>query len=149
MGKCRCWHKPSRVQGGSPCKILARERAGDATVRLALEVYGYRARKYLGAYSAVLGEVDALVFSGGVGENAVEVRERICAGLERLGIALDAEKNSGAAGGEREIGQTGMPVRVLVIPTDEELQIARETLAVARARRPNHPAAVQNNRGEG
>ncbi|HLF95541.1 MAG TPA: acetate kinase [Methylococcaceae bacterium] len=114
-------------------EILAREQAGDDRARLAMDMYCYRARKYIGAYSAVLGEVDALVFSGGVGANAAMVRARICTGLERLGIALDAEQNRTACGEAQEIGQAGRPVGVLVIPTDEELQIARETLAVAFA----------------
>ena len=114
-------------------EILAREEAGDERAKLALDVYAYRVRKYVGAYSAVLGGVDALVFTGGVGENAARVRALACAGLERLGIALDESANAAASGELCEIGRAGAPVRVFVVRTDEELQIAREALAVVRA----------------
>jgi len=116
-------------------EILAREAAGDAAARLALEVYCYRLRKYLGAYWAVLGRVDAVVFTGGVGENAPRVRELACAGLERMGVALDAERNRSGSGDLFEIGARGLATRALVVRTDEELQIAREALAAARRRR--------------
>jgi len=112
-------------------EILAREAAGDEAARLALEVYCYRLRKYLGAYCAVLGRVDAVVFTGGVGENAPRVRELACAGLERMGLALDAERNQSASGDLFEIGARGLATRALVVRTDEELQIAREALAAA------------------
>ena len=115
-------------------EILAREAAGDETARLALEIYAYRLRKYLGAYAAVLGRVDAVVFTGGVGENAARVRELACAGLEPLGVGLDAQRNRSASGELCEIGRAGLPVRVLVVRTNEELQIAREALAAARVR---------------
>jgi acetate kinase len=82
----------------------------------------------------VLGRLDAVVFTGGVGENAPRVREMACAGLERLGFALDAERNRSAAGEVCEIGRSGLAARVLVVRTDEELQIAREALAAARVR---------------
>jgi len=117
---------------GDVRELLAREAAGDERATLALELYAYRIRKYVGAYSAVLGAVDALVFTGGVGENAPRVRALACAGLERLGIALDERANAAAAGERSEIGRAGMPVRVLVVRTDEELQIAREALAAVR-----------------
>jgi len=117
-------------------EILAREEAGDARACLALEVYVHRLRKYVGAYCAVLARVDGLVFTGGVGENAARVRSLACANLERLGIALDEERNGAATGALREIGRPGMPVRVLVVPTDEEVQIAREALGAILAPRP-------------
>ena len=110
-------------------ELLARERAGDERARLALELYCYRIRKYLGAYSAVLGRVDAVVFTGGIGENAARVRSLACTGLELLGIAVDERANVAAAGEVAEIGSPGTPVRALVVRTNEELQIARETLA--------------------
>jgi acetate kinase len=112
--------------------LLAREQAGDERARLALELYGYRIRKYVGAYCAVLGRVDAIVFTGGIGENAARVRTIACAGIELLGIALDEPTNATASGEVAEIGRGGMPVRVLVVRTNEELQIAREALAVLR-----------------
>ena len=110
-------------------ELLAREDAGDARARLALELYCYRIRKYLGAYSAVLGRVDAVVFTGGIGENSARVRSLACTGLELLGIAVDERANGAAAGEVAEIGSPGTPVRALVVRTNEELQIARETLA--------------------
>jgi acetate kinase len=114
---------------GDMRELLVREAAGDERARLALEVYAYRIRKYLGAYSAVLGRVDAIAFTGGVGENAARVRSLACAGLEALGIALDERANAAAAGEAAEIGRVGLPVRAWVVRTNEELQIARETLA--------------------
>ncbi|MCL6555878.1 MAG: acetate kinase [Burkholderiales bacterium] len=107
-------------------EILARAADGDAAARLALEVYTYRIRKYIGAYLAVLGRVDALVFTAGVGENAPRVRSLACAGLEGLGIALDEAANTAPLGEVAEIQQAGQPVRVLVIRTNEELHIARQ-----------------------
>ena len=114
-------------------EILKRRAAGDKLAALAVEIYTYRIKKYIGAYYAVLGEVDALVFTAGVGENAPEIREQACAGLQRLGIALDPEKNAGASGSPREIQSAQSTVKVLVIPTNEELEIARQTLEVLQA----------------
>ncbi len=115
-------------------EILARDAAGDEMAGLALEIYVYRLRKYLGAYAAVLGRLDAVVFTGGVGENASRIRELACAGLERLGFALDAERNQSASGEVTDIGRSGLAARVLVVRTNEELQIARDALATARVR---------------
>lgn len=106
---------------------------GDADARLALEMFCYRARKYVGSYYAVLGRVDALVFTAGIGEHDPEVRSRICSGLERLGIEIDDELNQAAGTGERAIHRDGSAVAVLVIPTDEELEIARLTLECIHA----------------
>jgi acetate kinase len=111
-------------------EVLARAAAGDARARLALEIYAYRIKKYIGAYCAALGTVDALVFTGGVGENAATVRALACDGLERLGIALDAGRNAAAAGELSAIEASGAAVAVLVIRTNEELHIARQALAV-------------------
>jgi acetate kinase len=107
-------------------EILQRVEAGEARAKLALDMYCYRIKKYIGAYCAALGRVDALVFTAGVGENAAPVRSLACAGLEGMGIALDAAANRSATGEVAEIQQPGRPVRVLVIRTNEELQIARE-----------------------
>jgi acetate kinase len=111
-------------------EVLARGEAGDARARLALEMYCYRIRKYIGAYYAVLGTVDAVVFTGGVGENAAPVRATICAGLERLGIGVDPLRNAAAQGELSDIGRPDLPVRILVARTNEELQIARLARAV-------------------
>ncbi|MGE5284812.1 MAG: acetate kinase, partial [Actinomycetota bacterium] len=88
--------------------------------------------KYIGAYFAVLGRVDALVFTGGIGENDAEVRRLACEGLDRLGITVDEARNGSPSPAPREIQREGMPVKVLVIPTDEELEIALLTVACIR-----------------
>ncbi len=111
-------------------EVLAREQTGDERARLALEVYCYRIRKYIGAYFVALDGLDALVFTGGVGENAPLIRSWACQGLEKLGIAIDSEVNNGLLEEVSEIGLGGHSVRVLAVRTNEELQIARETLSV-------------------
>jgi len=92
-----------------------------------LEVFTYRAKKYIGAYSAVLGGLDALIFSGDIGENEANIRSRICQGLEFLDIHLDKKKNRASSKAPRFISRENSPVRVLVIPTNEEEMIAEET----------------------
>jgi acetate kinase len=99
---------------------------GDENARLAYEMYAYRIKKYIGAYVAVLNGVDALVFTAGVGENDARVRELSCQGLDYLGITVDAGRNEAPARTLREINQPGSQVKVLVIPTNEELEIAQE-----------------------
>lgn len=111
-------------------EVLGLEQAGDEHARLALEIYCYRIRKYIGAYIAALGGLDALVFTAGVGENSPVVRSRICAGLEALGIAVDPEFNHRSPEPVNEIGRCEQAVRVLAVRTNEELQIARETVSV-------------------
>jgi acetate kinase len=104
---------------------------GDADAATALDVFAYRIRKYIGAYLAVLGRVDAVVFTAGIGENYVWVREAVCEGLEPIGIALDPARNEAARGTAARIGRDGMLIEVLVVPTDEEMAIARDTFALA------------------
>ncbi len=99
----------------------------DRRARLAIEIFCYRARKYIGAYLAAMGGADAIVFTGGIGENSPEIRRRICEGLEWAGLSLDAEKNKDAVGREEVITREGSRLAVYVIPTDEELLIARDT----------------------
>ena len=108
--------------------VLGREAAGDGRARLALDVYTYRMRKYIGAYMAVLGHVDAIVFTAGVGEHSADIRERACQGLEGLGVQLDEARNRAGAKGVRSIHRRGAPLAVLVVPTNEELEIAEQTL---------------------
>jgi acetate kinase len=101
----------------------------DRRAKLAIDIFCRRVKKYIGAYLAELGGTDALVFTGGIGENAASVRRRICGGLEWLGIQIDEEKNKQTVGGkEAEITASGGRVRVFVIPTNEELLIARDTV---------------------
>lgn len=111
-------------------ELLLRERRGDEAANLALAAYVYRIRKYIGAYAAVLGRLDAIVFTGGVGENAPEIRSRCCVNLERQGIGLDDALNDRSIGSMASVGDSGKPVQVLVIRTNEELQIAHETRAL-------------------
>ena len=100
----------------------------DRRARLAIDIFCYRARKYIGAYLATLGGADAIVFAGGVGENAAEVRTEICRGLEWAGVELDEAANARMVGGaEGRITRDGSRLAVWVIPTDEELLIARDT----------------------
>ena len=108
--------------------IEDRMERGDAQAQLALDMVAYRLKKYIGAYTAVLGHVDALVFTAGVGEHSETVRRLTCAGLNNLGIILDEEKNqAGPSGAVTEIQAPGSRVKVLIIPTNEELEIAIQT----------------------
>ena len=105
---------------------------GADRARLAVEIYCYRARKYLGAYLAVLGGCDGIAFGGGVGEHVAAVRARIVAGLEWAGIELDPAANQAARGSESRICAAASRVRTWVIPVDEELLMVRAALAVAK-----------------
>ena len=106
------------------------EEEHDATAALALEVFCHRARKYIGAYLAVLGRVDALVFTAGIGENDPLTRAAILSGLGGLGIAADPARNEARSSVARVISPVGAPTAVLVVPTDEELAIARKAAAL-------------------
>lgn len=97
-----------------------------------LDAFCYRIRKYIGSYLAAMGGVDGIVFTAGIGENSATVRARISAGMEGLGIVLDPAKNRALNGSEGEIHKAESRVKILIIPTNEELEIARETLAVLR-----------------
>ncbi len=107
---------------------------GDRLARLALTMFCYRLKKYIGAYMAALGGVDCIVFTGGIGENSAIVRQMSCQGLERLGISLDKEKNTKQRNAISEIQATDSIVKILVVPTDEELEIATQTLRVITER---------------
>jgi acetate kinase len=111
-------------------EVHARAAAGDAAAEQALAVYCYRIRKYVGAYLAVLGHADAIVFTAGVGENDPIVRARSLAGLQRLGIRVDDERNAVASSDPRRISPAGVEVVVLVVPTDEELEMAEQAAAL-------------------
>lgn len=103
---------------------------GDADARLALDVYTHRLRKYIGSYAAVLGGLDVLTFTAGVGENDGIVRAEACAGLEFLGIEIDAERNAERSKEARVISTDTSRVTVLVLPTNEELEITRQALSL-------------------
>ena len=108
----------------------------DRRARLAIDLFCQRARKYVGAYLAVLGGAEALVFAGGIGENAPTVRARICAGLEWMGLELEPERNAALTGGRAgPISREGSRLAAWVVPTDEELLIARDTVRVVHLSR--------------
>jgi acetate kinase len=112
-------------------ELLAEAREhDDRRARLAVANYCYRVKKYLGAYLAAMNGADAIAFAGGIGENSPEVRARICDGLDWLGVRLDAEANAARIGAEGRIDASGSRVELWVIPTDEELLIARDTWRV-------------------
>ncbi|MFJ3797416.1 acetate kinase [Streptomyces sp. NPDC090088] len=111
-------------------EIRRRIDEGDEEAGLAFDIYIHRLKKYIGAYCAVLGRVDAVAFTAGVGENAAPVREAAVAGLEGLGLAVDPERNAVRADGARLISPAGARVAVAVVPTDEELEIATQTYAL-------------------
>ncbi len=103
---------------------------GDEQARLAIEMYCYRICKYIGAYSAILGRLDALVFTGGIGENDPLIRQLICDKLSIFGVSLKQQQNSPGETNIIDISDNNSAVTVLVIPTNEELEIARQTVAV-------------------
>jgi acetate kinase len=105
----------------------------DPDGKLAFDVTAYRLRKYVGAYAVALGRLDALVFTAGIGEHAPRLRAAVCHGLGILGIQLDDEANLAPGGGERRISTKASSVAVLVVPTNEELEIARQAAAVVTA----------------
>jgi acetate kinase len=110
-------------------EVLARRAAGDDAARLAFDVYCHRVRAYVGAYHAILGRLDAVVFTAGVGENSEEVRQASLSGLEDWGIAVDPTRNSGGEGA-RVISRPGTRVAVCVVPTDEEVAIAHDVVSL-------------------
>jgi acetate kinase len=111
-------------------RVLQRElkEHDDRRVRLAIEMFSYRARKYIGAFLACMGGADAIVFTGGIGENQPEIRARICEGLEWAGLKVDQGRNQQIAGAEGQISTDESRLHAFVIPTDEELLIARDTV---------------------
>jgi acetate kinase len=116
------------LAGSADVRDLTRaSRAGDARATQALDVFAYRARKYVGAYAAALEGLDALAFTAGIGEHSALVREKICRPLAWLGVRLDPGRNENPGAGDVCVSAADSPVAVWVIPTDEEGQIARET----------------------
>jgi acetate kinase len=111
---------------------LARE--GNARAKLAIDVFCYRIKKYIGAYAAVLDTVDAVVFTGGIGENAVSLREKICDAVTQIGVQLDYERNKTIIAKEAAINTKDSQVKVFVIPTNEQAAIANDTYELAKGR---------------
>jgi acetate kinase len=135
QGISRLVNKFSGVLGISGVSSDMREvdaaiEQGNKRAALSLEMYNYRIKKYVGAYTAILGGLDILVFTGGVGENQAITRSEVCKNMEFLGIELDEDKNVSVHGIECEISKPESKVKVVVIPTDEELTIAQDTLQI-------------------
>ncbi|MEI6047918.1 MAG: acetate kinase [Bacteroidota bacterium] len=108
-------------------EVESAAKEGDERAALALKMYDYRVKKYVGAYAAAMGGVDIVIFTGGIGENGSETRENICSDLEFLGIEFDKQKNDGARGRELIISKKESRVIVMIVPTNEELVIASDT----------------------
>lgn len=111
-------------------EVIEKSGSGDSRAQAAIEVYCYRIKKYIGSYFAALGHVDCITFTAGVGENSPKIREMCCKGLEGLGIETDNRKNSIKSKEPREISSSNSRVKVLVVPTNEELRIAIDTKRV-------------------
>ncbi len=105
-------------------ELLRRYEKGDEMARLAIEIYCYRIRKYIGAYAVALGKLDAIIFTAGVGENSAFIREKVCEGLQILEIEIDSMRNQEKGKGNRALQSEESKVKILVIPTNEELEIA-------------------------
>lgn len=130
-------NKESGVKGISGVSSDMREveaacQAGNERAELALDMYDYRIKKYIGAYTAVMGGVDIIVFTAGVGEHQWDVRRGAVSDLEFFGIRLDEERNRANHGEEEVISTPDSKVKVVVVPTDEELLIASDTLALVQ-----------------
>lgn len=123
-------------------EVLEKEASKDPQARAALEVYTYRIRKYLGAYYAVAGPLAAVVFTAGIGEHSPAIRERCCRGLAHLGLELDEGRNTEPGNEVRDISVPRGAVRILVVPTNEELKIAEETMKVLTAAEPAAQAST-------
>lgn len=113
-------------------EVTAAADSGNERARLALDIYFYRIKKYIGAYAAAMGGVDVILFTGGVGENQADCRETACAGLEFMGVKIDHAVNNATHGEEAIISAADSKVKVVVIPTDEEMMIASDTLALLK-----------------
>lgn len=114
-------------------EIVSGAESGNNNAKLALDIYCYRIKKYIGAYAAAMGGLDALVFTAGVGENSAVVRAQVCRRMEFLGIHISRTKNKNAVGVEADISDEGATAHTLVIPTNEELVIARDTERIIKA----------------
>ena len=110
--------------------ISDRYLQGDEQAKLALSIYVYRIKKYIGAYIAAIGKIDAIVFTAGVGENSSLIRELVAKNLDHLGISIDLEKNKNRSNAERDLSDTNASIKTLVIPTNEEFEIARQAYAL-------------------
>ena len=113
-------------------EVASAAKEGNKRAQLALDMYFYRIKKYIGAYAAAMGGVDVILFTGGVGENQADCRETACAGLEYMGVKIDHDINNATRGEEGIISTAESKVKVVVIPTDEEMMIASDTMALLK-----------------
>ncbi|GAW86849.1 acetate kinase [Bathymodiolus platifrons methanotrophic gill symbiont] len=112
--------------------IVELAEQGDSKAELAIHIFCYRIKKYIGAYMAALNGLDAIIFTGGIGEHSSIIRALSCQNLENLGIQVDATKNNISSKNITEIQSNASPVKILVIPTNEELEIAKQTITIIR-----------------
>jgi acetate kinase len=134
------YYRESGLLGVSGCsndmRVLVEEAAaGHQRCQLAIDMFAYRVRSYIGAYAAVMGGLDAIVFTAGIGENSPEIRQAVCEGLEFLGVALDQPRNEQIRAIECDLSRPDARTRVLVVPTNEEQMIAIDTIKIARLSR--------------
>ena len=113
-------------------EVTSAAKEGNERAQLALDMYLYRIKKYIGAYAAAMGGVDVILFTGGVGENQADCREIACSGLEYMGVKIDHDVNNATRGEEAIISAADSKVKVVVIPTDEEMMIASDTMALLK-----------------
>jgi len=131
-------NKHSGLQGISGVSSDMREiegemKSGNKRARLAFDVFVYRVKKYIGAYTAAMGGLDAVVFTGGIGENSIEVRHAVCQDMGYFGIEIDEDRNT-SKDKEKPIHKESARTKVYVIPTNEELMIAMDTAEIAQAK---------------
>jgi len=112
--------------------LLELYEKGNDRAKLAIDIFNYRIKKYVGTYTAVLGRLDAVVFTGGIGENNAFIRSEVCLGQSQIGIDIDAARNTASQPKERLISSDSSRVKVYVIPTDEERAIAGDTYDLAK-----------------
>jgi acetate kinase len=116
-------------------EVIEKCHEGHERAELAVKMFAYRIKHYIGAYTAIMNGVDLLVFTAGIGENSVELREMVCKDMDYLGIEIDKKKNSDCAAEEGIISSAKSPVTVMCVPTDEELLIAEETNSIIEERK--------------
>ena len=132
QGPCSAYHDGQCALSSDNRDITAAADKGDKRAQLARDMLTYQIKKYIGAYAAIMNGLDAVLFTGGIGENADDVRADVCKDMEYLGIKLDASVNTGSRGKLLKISAEDSKVQVWVVPTNEELLIARDTLAMVQ-----------------
>jgi acetate kinase len=114
-------------------EVLAAAGEENERAKLAIEVFIHKVKKYIGSYAALMGGADIILFTGGIGENNSLLREKICSGMEYMGVKIDSQVNATIHGDEAFISSEDSTVKVLVVPTDEEFMIAADTMSIISA----------------